>query len=35
MLLEGIDELGFILQQADAIAVYEASHPAPINTLQA
>jgi len=32
-LLEGIDELGFILQQQDAIATYEANHPAPINTL--
>src|SRR4051794_14976157 len=34
-LLEGIDELGFILQQQDAIAVFEANHPAPINTLSA
>jgi 3-isopropylmalate/(R)-2-methylmalate dehydratase small subunit len=32
-LLEGVDELGYILQQADAIAAFEASHPAPINTL--
>jgi 3-isopropylmalate/(R)-2-methylmalate dehydratase small subunit len=32
-LLEGIDELGFILQQQDAIAAYEANHAAPINTL--
>jgi len=31
-LLEGIDELGFILQQAPAIATYEASHPATVNT---
>ncbi|HEV2447698.1 MAG TPA: 3-isopropylmalate dehydratase small subunit [Candidatus Sulfopaludibacter sp.] len=31
-LLEGIDELGFILQQAPAIAAFEAAHPAPINT---
>ena len=32
-LLEGIDELGFILQQSPAIATFEAAHPAPINTL--
>ena len=32
-LLEGIDELGYILQQDAAIAAYEASHPAAINTL--
>ena len=32
-LLEGIDELGYILQQAPAIAAFEASHPAGINTL--
>lgn len=32
-LLEGVDELGYILQQADAIAAFEASHPAAINTL--
>ena len=32
-LLEGIDELGFILQQSPAIAAFEAAHPAPINTL--
>ncbi len=31
-LLEGIDELGYILQQAAAIAAFETSHPAPINT---
>ena len=34
-MLEGVDELGYVLQQADAIAAYEASHPAPINTLRA
>jgi 3-isopropylmalate/(R)-2-methylmalate dehydratase small subunit len=34
-LLEGVDELGYVLRQADAIAAYESSHPAPINTLQA
>jgi 3-isopropylmalate/(R)-2-methylmalate dehydratase small subunit len=34
-LMEGIDELGFILQQQDAIAAFEANHPAPINTLSA
>ena len=32
-LLEGIDELGFILQQSPAIAAFEAAHPVPINTL--
>ncbi len=32
-LLEGVDELGYILQQDASIAAFEASHPAPINTL--
>ena len=32
-LLEGTDELGYILNQAPAIAAFEAAHPAPINTL--
>jgi 3-isopropylmalate/(R)-2-methylmalate dehydratase small subunit len=32
-LLEGIDELGYILQQEPAIAAYEKAHPAPINSL--
>jgi 3-isopropylmalate/(R)-2-methylmalate dehydratase small subunit len=32
-LLEGVDELGYILQQAPAIEAYEAAHPAPVNTL--
>ncbi|HLH00290.1 MAG TPA: 3-isopropylmalate dehydratase small subunit [Bryobacteraceae bacterium] len=32
-LLEGIDELGYILQQEPAIAAYEKAHPAAINTL--
>jgi 3-isopropylmalate/(R)-2-methylmalate dehydratase small subunit len=31
-LLEGIDELGYILQQAPAIAAFEAAHPAAVNT---
>jgi 3-isopropylmalate/(R)-2-methylmalate dehydratase small subunit len=31
-LLEGIDELGYIQQQESAIAAYEASHPAAIDT---
>jgi 3-isopropylmalate/(R)-2-methylmalate dehydratase small subunit len=31
-LLEGIDELGYIQQQEPAIAVFEASHPAAIDT---
>ena len=30
-LIEGIDELGYILQQEPAIADFEASHPGPIN----
>jgi len=30
-LLEGIDELGYILQQEPAIASFESAHPAPIN----
>src|SRR5580692_5481940 len=33
-LLEGIDELGYILQQEPAIAAFETDHPEPINTLQ-
>jgi 3-isopropylmalate/(R)-2-methylmalate dehydratase small subunit len=32
-LLEGVDELGYILQQDSAIAAYESAHPAPINAL--
>ena len=32
-LLEGIDELGYILQQDGTIAAYEKAHPAAINTL--
>jgi 3-isopropylmalate/(R)-2-methylmalate dehydratase small subunit len=32
-LLEGIDELGYILQQGLAIKLFESAHPAPINTL--
>ena len=32
-LLEGVDELGYILQQAPAIDAYESAHPAPVNTL--
>jgi 3-isopropylmalate/(R)-2-methylmalate dehydratase small subunit len=31
-LLEGIDELGYILKQEPAIAAFEASHPAGIDT---
>ena len=31
-LLEGVDELGYILQRSGEIAAYEASHPAPIHT---
>ena len=32
---EGVDELGYILQQEPAIAAFEASHPASINALTA
>jgi 3-isopropylmalate/(R)-2-methylmalate dehydratase small subunit len=32
-LLEGIDELGYILQQHAQIAAFESTHPAVINTL--
>jgi 3-isopropylmalate/(R)-2-methylmalate dehydratase small subunit len=31
-LLEGIDELGFILQQESAIGAFESAHPEPIDT---
>jgi 3-isopropylmalate/(R)-2-methylmalate dehydratase small subunit len=30
-LLEGVDELGYILQHAPDIAAYESAHPAPVN----
>jgi len=33
-LLEGVDELGYILQQSPAIAEYEARHPAAVNTIE-
>jgi len=33
-LLDGVDELGYILNQAPAIAAYEAQHAAPINALE-
>lgn len=33
LLLEGVDELGFILQQQDAIKAFEAQRPATLNTL--
>jgi 3-isopropylmalate/(R)-2-methylmalate dehydratase small subunit len=32
-LLEGVDELGYILKQEAAVADYEATHARPINTL--
>ncbi len=32
-LLEGVDELGWILNKESAIAAFEATHPAAINTL--
>ncbi|HET8655294.1 MAG TPA: 3-isopropylmalate dehydratase small subunit [Longimicrobiaceae bacterium] len=31
-LLNGVDQLGFLLGEADAIATYEASHPARVQT---
>jgi hypothetical protein len=31
--VEGVDELGYILQQDAAIARFEAAHPAGINAL--
>jgi hypothetical protein len=32
-MMEGVDELGYILQQEPAIAAYEAKRPLTINTL--
>jgi 3-isopropylmalate/(R)-2-methylmalate dehydratase small subunit len=32
-LVNGVDELGYILQQQAEISAYEAAHPAPINAL--
>jgi 3-isopropylmalate/(R)-2-methylmalate dehydratase small subunit len=32
MLLDGTDELGYLLGHADAIAAHEAEHPAPVST---
>ena len=32
-LLEGVDELGYILEHSAAIDAYESTHPAPVNTL--
>jgi 3-isopropylmalate/(R)-2-methylmalate dehydratase small subunit len=32
-MLEGVDELGYILQQEEAIAAYEAKRPLTINAL--
>jgi 3-isopropylmalate/(R)-2-methylmalate dehydratase small subunit len=34
-MLEGVDELGYILQQEPAIAAYEAQRPLSLNTLAA
>ena len=34
-MLEGVDELGYILQQEDAIAAYEANRPLTVDTLAA
>lgn len=35
MLLEGTDELGFLLAQSEAVAAYEAAHPQPVDTTAA
>jgi 3-isopropylmalate/(R)-2-methylmalate dehydratase small subunit len=35
MLLEGTDELGFLLAQSDAVAAYEAAHPQRVDTTAA
>ena len=32
-LVEGVDELGYILNQQQLIAAFERTHPAPIDTL--
>jgi 3-isopropylmalate/(R)-2-methylmalate dehydratase small subunit len=32
-LLEGLDDVALTLQEADAIAAYEAAHPAPLSTV--
>jgi 3-isopropylmalate/(R)-2-methylmalate dehydratase small subunit len=32
-LIEGVDELGYMLNQQPAIAAYETKHPGSINTL--
>jgi 3-isopropylmalate/(R)-2-methylmalate dehydratase small subunit len=32
-LLEGLDDIGLTLGHADAIAAFEAAHPAPVDTL--
>ena len=32
-LVKGVDELGYIREQAPEIAAFEAGHPAPINAL--
>ena len=34
-MLEGVDELGYILQQEEAIAKYEATRPLTVNTFLA
>ena len=31
--VKGVDEPGYMLEQAPQIAAYEAAHPAPINAL--
>ncbi len=34
MLLQGVDELGYLLAKADALSHYEQSHPQAVNTLE-
>jgi 3-isopropylmalate/(R)-2-methylmalate dehydratase small subunit len=31
-LLEGLDQLGYLLKQANVVAEFEAAHPARVNT---
>jgi len=35
MILDGTDELGYLLSLEDRIAAYEASHPPRVSTLSA
>jgi len=33
-LLNGVDQIGYLLQQTSAVEAYEAAHPARVNSLQ-